>query len=287
VCKGWNGIKVYYSDGRDDVHVEIPGEACEFAGPEGLINLWTDCGGKLRRFDVAIDGLKGADGNDLDPAEVFDMAYNRPECVRTKANLAGDESVTMMQNRKGKTSYIGAASSERRVRIYNARGPTRLELQVRGKRAESYGDVLEGLCVSKLPKVIVGLVRAFVDFVEPSSNKSRSVLQGWWSSAVESFDQIVTSIPKIVVTIESKWQWLQQSVRRTMAIMHHACVGDQAWLSRLLAGGESDLRLSDHLMIQQARAADWSPPLPVGSNSERGLFDISPLAEARKFLGGV
>jgi hypothetical protein len=70
------------------------------------------------------------------------------------------------------------------MRVYDRRGPTRLELEYRRKAAIALCSALCYLDHDEWAEFSIGVVRDFIDFVERKKNGSESPLLAWWSDFV-------------------------------------------------------------------------------------------------------
>lgn len=110
----------------------------------GIIAEATRLGANFTRIDFAVD-LFDCDAVPLDVLE----------CWRTDQLITSALSVSLVQKetrkgRTGQTVYVGARSSERLVRIYDKGAQsktkldwTRVEMEIKGKRARQFGMLLE------------------------------------------------------------------------------------------------------------------------------------------------
>ena len=141
------GAKVYYDpvqltqDGNSHYHVEIPGEACDALLPSvfpTLLAELTGCG-------IGITS-KGS----IWPLTMYrspPRSFWKPLDRKNGQSLAKREKIKINQSpfqlsedgtREGTTTvYLGRNSSQRMVRVYDRRGPVRLELQLRDDRAHA------------------------------------------------------------------------------------------------------------------------------------------------------
>lgn len=122
---------VWYED-PDYGHATLvmSGSSCELV-PQGtlvvLMRMAVECGGHVTRLDLAFDHMP------FTPRE-FWVAFKSGEgvtcrAVRDKCHF--DETI----GAKDETAYIGKRASERMLRVYDRRGYTRCELEVKGDQA--------------------------------------------------------------------------------------------------------------------------------------------------------
>jgi hypothetical protein len=228
---GPHAVRVYHSPGRADKHVEIPGTPCEHAEPDDLLTFFALPSFKCKRLDLALDGVKGPEGQDLDPIWIKrlcrDIYEGKEKSIRTWANLTLPKSWGYNENGDGETVYLGSNASSRQVRIYNKRGFTRIELVITDAKAEAIGDNFENMTEDNLAEAVVGHIRDFLDFVEPTDgNVSRAKLQPWWAAVVEHVDKIKIALPKKEQDAAKAMAWFKHQVSATFFTLCRAVVSD-------------------------------------------------------------
>jgi DNA relaxase NicK len=147
IDEGLLGAKVYYEPahigekGQEHFHIEIPGQACDALVPSTFSALMAELIGNgvrfnIKRLDLAFDDVP------FSPQE-FREAIQSDELI----SLAKREKIRIEQSpyemsedgqREGTiTVYLGSNTSQRMVRVYDKRGPVRLEFQMRDERAKA------------------------------------------------------------------------------------------------------------------------------------------------------
>lgn len=266
---GPTGVRIWWDAKREQRQVVIPGEACETADPQALMNL-TQLPVKLTRLDVALDGVLNEEGRQLDPEQIYEMIRIDPRSVRTKANVkidydipAGErpESLRIFEGPNGKTVYIGAPQSSRMARIYDSRGFCRIELQIRDEQAEPLTDILAHAVTEKLPRLVIGIIRGFMDFVVPKgAHASRFKLQDWWARIVENVDAIKVKVPQLPQTAERLWKWLKRQAAASVYALVEAAGGDLAVITQLLETGKMKFNDRHQLIVANAGGPGaWTP----------------------------
>ncbi len=128
----------------------------------------------ISRFDVAIDNCP------FTPRQVFDAqdAGNYRSKARPGAWYpdTGD----------GSTAYHGSRKSDKLLRVYDRRGPTRCELEYRRKAALALCTLYAYSEQTDVVERVIGVLRDLVDFVDRRSNVSESPLLPWWELFVGS-----------------------------------------------------------------------------------------------------
>lgn len=224
---GEHGISVQTENkmGSDEVYVRLPGEACEHLGLVKLLSLGTLLNLNVTRLDGAIDHCP------YTPRELRDA--HEAGLTRTHAKVS--QSIT---SSTGETFYLGSPSSDVRLRCYDRRGFTRSELQLRRGHAQNFFDGLLARDESELPELFLGVLRNFVDFVEPSedSNRSRWDLLPWWSAFVNDFRRVRLAPVRVVASPE---KYLIQA-RKYGAMFH-------TYVSLLASHGRSEASVLSEL----------------------------------------
>jgi len=259
---GYGGVRVLWSPGREDIHVSIPGAACENCLQSRLLQLFRDTNPfRFTRVDLALDGAEDEHGNPISPKDLYEMCKNKPEMVKTwvqfnKLKPDGQPVCNLQyhENARGQTCDIGSRSSERFMRIYDQRGVTRLELEIKGDRAEKMQEILSERTLDDLPDVVIGLLRDFIEFIEPASNKnkSRAKLQGWWERVVEFVEPIVVRIVRPVAALDRSFYYFKSNLSATLATLQDAHGGAVDFIDQLLATGHAKQGPKHRAMLQTA-----------------------------------
>ena len=123
---------------EDNVHVVLPGDACA-VGVDALLQLLT----RLKmwssrcavvRLDLAVDSVP------FTPLDAYRavLAGQTVSWVKRGRDGLVDAHVDLVQRAgEGNTLYVGRRSSRRCVRIYDRRGPTRIELETKDAYAHA------------------------------------------------------------------------------------------------------------------------------------------------------
>lgn len=172
------GLTVYVdprADNMPPVLVECPGTACEFLGLEKIRVLF--CNAQLSRVDLAFDHQL------FTPAEAAEWA--RAGNVRTRAKRIRFDEKVKGEPSEGDKLTVGSRASEQYLRVYDKRGFTRVELELKGEMARAFHAVLLDEDEA-LRRRSTGVLREFVDFVDASrsANISRAPLLRAWETFV-------------------------------------------------------------------------------------------------------
>ncbi len=234
---------------RLDVVVNLPGEACEMLGTQGLLDLVRELGLQVTRLDLAWDT------DVFSPREVFDTwkAGNHVSHVKKKPKWIEEEH---------DTCYIGSRSAQnaRMVRFYNRRGPTRVELELHKKRADIMWKVLDEMPLEDWSIAGLHHLVDFVDFRDRSAdlNVGRCPRLDWWDVFTAGASRLSLPIPRKSPDLESQEKWLQEGVATTLALVADSRRDATAYVLELLKLGR--LNMKPHhdalLAVVLAQAAD-------------------------------
>lgn len=267
----WCGVTVLYSplDPRMGVHVEVSGQGCralrEFGhvgdGTEGSGRWspsWSDClqvwrmlGMTLTRLDVALDDRSGGwSVPQLVQAWRDGLLVSRSNAVQVVER--GD-----VQGRgQGQTLYVGAPSSDVRVRVYDkaaeqqAEGAwVRVELQCRRKRAQALGRMLEAEQVAR----VVGVVKTYLEVKErgADSNRSRWRTASWWDRFLGGAAKVALACPAGIRTVEQVAAWVGRQVAPSLALLMSYWQEDGP-LVELLRQGQARMKTRHQHMLAVA-----------------------------------
>lgn len=178
ISEGLLGAKIYYDhvtakEGKEHCHIEIPGSACEAIIPSvfpELVNFLAENNVRfsIKRIDFAFDGVP------FTPQNFYDglLSDNLVSLIKRDPSLDND-SISKQESpyalrENGEvgtmTVYAGSAASQRRVRVYNKRGDTRLELQLRDERAQAVCLDVFAHAWEEWEFIVKTHLRQFIDF---------------------------------------------------------------------------------------------------------------------------
>jgi hypothetical protein len=230
----------------DELHVRIPGEACDQFGLENLVAVSTLLNLDATRVDAAVDGAP------FKPAHL--QVARRAGMIRTHAQIGrfiiGDE---------GDTFYLGSKNSDMQLRCYDMRGPTRVELQLRRGVAKNFLAAFFASGVDDLPKLALGAIRGFVDFVDSrsNSNTTRCTLLPFWSSFIGLFSKIRLATRKPPPSVERSFQYLRKQAAMLVIYVQalHARGTDPFYaLEELLKHGQANMKDRYYFFVHAACA---------------------------------
>jgi hypothetical protein len=234
-----SGVTVAWGDTRPDVLVTVPGEVCEELGISGLVALSILTGLEpTSRIDVAWDA-------DCLVPEMFAEAFEAGNVVtRIQRPLNPDtgrvKGIERHFNHEGDTVYLGSRTSERFLRVYDRRGPTRVELELKERRAvELWRRLIALNDEAAWGREALSELRAFIDFRERSEgvHVDRCELLPWWDEFCSGADRRSTVIPRKAPDLESQEAWLRGQVAGSLALL--VALRGQRFLDELLRNGQA------------------------------------------------
>lgn len=227
------GARAYWTHGRADVHVVLPGQACEHLGLAGVVGAAVALDLVPTRVDFAWD----CEG--ITPAEL--RGWFQDGQVVTRAHR---ESWGWQESATGTTFTLGARSSERYLRCYDQRGPTRVELEVKGDRAPVVWAHLLEHQEADWSRAAMALLRDFVDFRDRSSGvrPDCAPLLPKWAVVVDGAGRQALKIPRPVFSLERSRSWLSRSVFPVLALVSACESNPERFVTDALTAGRSRWR---------------------------------------------
>lgn len=229
--KRWQGmhsvtVQADNKMGSSEVHVRIPGQACEFLGRVKLLSIATLLDLKVTRLDAAVDYCP------FTPEHLLEA--HRHGLVRSHA-----QTYDWKSNPQGDTFSLGSRQSDVSMRCYNMRGFTRTELELRRGHAQEFLVGMFASSESEIPALFLGALRSLVDFVDTrqDANISRCSLLPFWADFVGMFQKLRLAPARVIATAKV----YRDRARKQMAAMFYTYVSssvldlDMSWIQ---AAGE-------------------------------------------------
>lgn len=256
---GVRTASVYWTDGRPDVFVVLPGEVCEQLGVPALVALATELDlTPSSRLDVAWDTdlftpLQLA--RSFEAGDVVTRIQRKPRKGERQDRCRGIE---YRSNSEGDTVYLGSRTSQRFVRVYDRRGSTRLEMELKEERAKLlWARFLSTADEGQWSALALGVVRDFIDFKDCASaeNPKDRVMLPWWAAFTAWAGKVHFIIPKQPVTLEKSRQWLKKQVAGSFAMCFDVERKPGLMVRELLALGREAYRKREERarIVHQAR----------------------------------
>jgi hypothetical protein len=252
------GITLAWGETRPDVLVTVPGAVCEELGISGLVAL-SLCAElePSSRLDVTWDaeGLTPDMLGDAFKAGDVVTRIQRPINPET-GRMQGIERV---ENHQGDTVYLGSRSSERFVRAYDRRGPCRVELELKERRAvELWRRLLALNDEEAWGAEALAELRAFLDFRkrEEGVNPQRCELLPWWAEFCQGAERRSTVLPRKVDKLETMDKWLRRQVAPVLALVVDA-FGEEVIRDLLTLGRGRYMLRPDRMALLAEVRATW------------------------------
>jgi len=215
-------------------HIELPGQACDaipdYVFREFMMELQRHEKFHLTRLDLAWDDVP------FTPQQVMEAIENnniRTLARRSKVAITGSPWEQKENGEMGTNSLsIGAKSSERMLRTYDRRGPVRLELQTRHKRADLIANDVLIHPVEEWADRAIAHLRDYIDFLEPKSEK----LLPWWGEFVREIgraNKTVTDARK--KELDRMVVWFRHQVAPTLSVLADV-IGEQSIEAFIIEG---------------------------------------------------
>lgn len=188
--------------------VTFPGEACERLGITigflaGLVAAVGVKHWRCTRLDWAIDGAP------FSPRDVYN-AFCLGDRGKVVSRLRAD-SWRWVESPSGQTVYLGSRRNERFLRCYNARGFTRLELELHAERADlTIREAWEYSNADAISQFMDGQMSDFVDFPD-------------WPEWVEHVARCANRVkmPTVTVSVDKIKAWFERSVAFSVGCLVH------------------------------------------------------------------
>lgn len=235
-------VKVMANELRPDmgVFVEVPGAGCDELGLSALVEL----GARLRvsRLDLAVDNCP------FTPAEIRDAW--RSGHVRTRCKVPDNARADRQwrtskwhESATGDTFTMGGRQSLQFARVYDSRGFTRFELELKRGAAQAAFEQVSAAVQGNsevVGLVVLSWVRRFVDFVDrdSDSNVSRAALLPFWEAFIAGAEKArVVLEGAITRTVDDAWRWLERQASPYLAVVRERFGEDR--LLRMIERGKN------------------------------------------------
>lgn len=180
--------------------VEVKGAGCEHMGNEGVLVLLQDFETRFRARASRVDVMAHTEA--FTPRIVRDAVHNG-DCL---SRAVTPDKMVYIESATGDTCYLGMQSKpngglkrcgDRVLRVYDRRGPSRVELQMCGGYGHGAGALLLGSGLEEWPGLIRGLMRHYCDFVDRTADEraTRCPLLPWWEAFVGHVEKISVRSP--------------------------------------------------------------------------------------------
>ncbi len=238
-AKGFRGVKAGAlgfqlkhtpGSGRNFCSFMFPGQACEVVPPEFFVYFYKtlirqEIKFNVTRLDLAFDNVPFTpkDFYQIIKEDNKRIEQGEKQRVRTLTQRETVEFITQPFKDKEDgsgisrdTCYFGSRKSNRFIRVYNKRGPTRLEIELKGKRANLVASAILKEDVDNWLEISKAHLLDFIDIDIP-----------WWKEFVGETERAYTKLycPKDK-SIEKKREWLLKQVSPTFAAVKEVTNGE-------------------------------------------------------------
>ncbi|KAA3642795.1 MAG: hypothetical protein DWQ07_19920 [Chloroflexi bacterium] len=190
IGKSLAGAKLYTQPANEGnhFHIELPASACDAIPPEQMSRMMQYLAEqeepenhrfRVTRLDLAWDGVN------FTPQDFLEAVEN--DYIRTlaKRETTRVEQSPMTEKEDGSlgttTIYLGSRTSTRSIRVYDKRGFTRVELEIRQERADQIARLLLVELPQKWSELGIAHLRDYIDVFE---NDEKENLAPWWEELV-------------------------------------------------------------------------------------------------------
>jgi DNA relaxase NicK len=240
ILEALQGAKIYFDYGDEKTkvqhcHIEVPGSACECLLPTAFQDLVShlqtnNIRFSVKRADFAFDGVPFSPQDFLDGL----MSENLVSLIKRDPSPE-NESIRIEQSpfklrENGEvgtmTVYAGSKSSDRMVRVYNKRGDTRLEFQMRDERAHEVCLDVFSKSWAEWENTVKAHVRQFIDFVNTD----------WWVAFLAMTQKAELKISSARRVALSKMEnWVERQVIVSLSVLEDVKGKEEArfWLNGL------------------------------------------------------
>lgn len=232
-------IRVLFTEGREDIHVILPGKWLNAIGGDGqrAALLWLSSrGANFTRIDLQLTDERRL----ATPDDVW-AALNRGEAV---TRVKGWERIERGGSGTGSSVYIGSKTSLQRLVVYDKAAESddvipgvRWELRAHKEAANTLAAQL--LASDDWGSVWAGRLQSFIDFRgEPDeANSARRPRLPWFEALVQGAQKMRAYPPHPVRTIDDVRRWLTRQVAPSLATVVAAAGGDIFPLIQLATDG--------------------------------------------------
>ena len=246
--RGAGAGTVFFTPGRADVHVALPGRWCGSltrTKSRRLLAVIDGMGGRVTRCDLA-----GTDRTRIVEPSAVAAAIDRGEHVTHARRLHFDHGLDATP---GATVYVGAPSSRQQLLVYDKTAESegrvegvRWELRTRDVTADSMAEQLRQ--AQDWRGVWAGRVVGFIDFRDADGERS-----SWFARLVGCATKEPAYRPVPVRLLEEAERWLETQVAPTLAAVVAARGGDLQTVTDLLTSGRARWGPQHHALVAQGR----------------------------------
>jgi hypothetical protein len=268
---------------RLDVHIRLPGKACEMMGWDSwlsLVRALTKRGAKFSRLDDALDDYNRT----IEPEEMYQIMLENKAVVshadwfqltNPRSRRAG--------NSRGVGLYIGSPESRQRSRHYckflESKGKinaVRHEHQLRDEAAQSLALQLTA-CGDNWSEVIRGRFVNFVDFRQgEGSHYERRPRCEWWESIVGDAVKVGAYGPVALKSVVQLWGTFRHQYKKMLHVFLTWFGGDLEPLFDMAREGGHNLSARHERLLSEIRSLMVDSYENQGKEWKHGKPDAIP-----------
>jgi len=279
----------------------VSGRGCRELELAGVVDDWVSyCDFLLTysfratRLDFAID-----DGAGLVPLGAFRQMISRFDEDRSPMRTRAQQCRVIEKFERGGgpggvTYYIGAASSDTLVRIYDKAAQrgldsavtpwTRVELQLRAERAH---EAMRMLTSTGDVRCLVGVLRSHVDFLDPDdhqANVSRRAIAPWWAALTQGVERSRLLISKAQRSLNDVVSWLHRQVAPSLGLLSRIPEWGLDMILSLAVDGQERLSRRHQRILREAMAQKGEQPYALAdSGIYRNRLEITELVDSYRW----
>ena len=207
-------------------HLELPGQACD-AIPDHVFQQFLRDLKRHEKFSVSRVDLAW-DEVGFTPQQVKQAVEENLIRSLVKRKTLVFSSSTYAERDNGElgtnTLSLGSRQSSRMIRVYDKRGPVRLEFQVRDKRATVIAKEVLTQPVDQWAELCIGHLRDYIDFIDPDTQ----LLLDWWEKFIQEKGRAMKTVSDArQVELDRMLMWIDTQVSTTLSVIADV-VGEQA-----------------------------------------------------------
>mgnify|MGYP006302195317 CR=1 FL=1 len=250
VLQSLHGFQLKHSPGNG-LHYctfEFSGNVCRMIPPEFFIAFyrhltWEEIKFNVTRIDLAFDNVpftphhfeEAINENQTFPEKNIIRSLTRRESFKWYSSPFKEKEDGGGLGQY--TAYFGSRQSERFLRVYDKRGPTRLEAEFKGDRASLVTDDLLTQEEKNWFSIMIGHLLDFIDIEKP-----------WWKALIGEHERRYARIQSAKEeSLDKKREWLHYQVAPTLAAVLECTGGEE--LFSLLEEGKKRMRDSHQNLL--------------------------------------
>ncbi|MEX1071397.1 MAG: replication initiation factor domain-containing protein [Anaerolineales bacterium] len=232
------------------VHLELPGSACDALPPKLIqefivtLNRWEKF--RVSRLDLAWDGVEFTPH---DVKEAVAQEKLRSLLKRKTLHVHDQPFEERDDGVMGTTSVrLGSNQSSRMLRVYDKRGPVRLEFQTRAERADLVAREVLLKLPDLWPEAALAHLRDYVDF------EFEGRLLAWWEKFVRKIGRAFKKITDArQLELSRMTEWMMTQVAPTLSVLADV-IGEDIYKALTIQGRRKRGRRYDAVLIAANRS---------------------------------